>query len=113
MFLTKLRTARVLLLAAGGLTAGVGGYSSRVGAEEKPGLPQAEARHVPNWTPDVSRLPETAAKYYAAIKPRPEEQRWRRIPWLTDLSVAIRVAKEEHRPLLIWTSQQSHPLERC
>ena len=62
---------------------------------------------------DVSRLPRDAAQRYAAIKPRPEELKFRRIPWLTDLNKGIQVAKEEKRPLLIWTGQQSHPLERC
>jgi hypothetical protein len=62
---------------------------------------------------DVSRLPADAAKAYAAIKPRPEELKFRQIPWLTDLNKGIQVAKAERRPLLIWTGQQSHPLERC
>jgi len=62
---------------------------------------------------DVSRLPPDVARAYAAIKPRPEELKFRQIPWLTDLNKGIQVAKAERRPLLIWTGQQSHPLERC
>jgi len=62
---------------------------------------------------DVSRLPADVAKAHAAIKPRPEELKFRQIPWLLDLNQGIQVAKAEQRPLLIWTGQQSHPLERC
>ena len=52
-------------------------------------------------------------KAHAAIKPRAEELKFRQIPWLLDLNQGIQVAKAEQRPLLIWTGQQSHPLERC
>jgi len=67
----------------------------------------------PAFKDDVSRLPPDVGKAYAAIKPRPEELKFRQIPWLIDLNKAIQVAKTEQRPLLIWTGQQSHPLERC
>ena len=66
-----------------------------------------------SYTEDLSRLSKDAAQRYAAIKPRPDELKFRQIPWLTDLNKGIQVAKEEKRPLLIWTGQQSHPLERC
>jgi hypothetical protein len=64
------------------------------------------------WEPDVARLPENVAKLYGVVKPRPEEVKWRKIPWLVDLNEGIRIAKDEKRPLLIYVSQQSHPLER-
>jgi hypothetical protein len=62
---------------------------------------------------DVSRLPSGVAHAYAVIKPRAEELKFREIPWLIDLNKGIELARVEGRPLLIWTGQQSHPLERC
>ena len=61
---------------------------------------------------DVSRLPREAAQLYADTKLFPREPKWQRIPWLLDLSEGIRLAKEEERPLLLWTSGDD-PLERC
>jgi hypothetical protein len=62
---------------------------------------------------DVSRLPSGVAAAYEAIRPSPEELKFRQIPWLIDLNKGIQLAKAEQRPILIWTGQQSHPLERC
>jgi hypothetical protein len=52
------------------------------------------------------------AHRYVAIKPRPEELKWRKVPWLIDLKQGIQLAKKESRPLLIWVSGDD-PLERC
>src|SRR5687767_1910373 len=50
-------------------------------------------------------LPAEAGRMYAAIKKvRPGELKWQKIPWLTDLSEAIRVAEAEKRPLLLFVS---------
>jgi hypothetical protein len=95
MSLTKLPKSRLFLLAAA-FAAGAGPIEAG-----------------PEFKSDVSRLTGDAAKFHAALRPRPEDMKWRQIPWLTDLGAGIRMAKEEGRPLLIWTSQQSHPLERC
>ncbi len=46
------------------------------------------------------------------IRPPAELVKWQRIPWLTDLSEAVRTARAEKRPLLIWASGDD-PLERC
>jgi hypothetical protein len=97
----------LLVGAGGGLSA------ARSAADEPPAAREPGGHRLPTYKQDVSRLSEGAAKRYAAIKPRPEEVKWRQIPWLTDLNKAIQVAKEEKRPLLMWTGQQSHPLERC
>jgi hypothetical protein len=48
----------------------------------------------------------------ANIRPTAEESGWRRIPWLTDLAEAQRVAREEHRPIFLFASAFD-PLERC
>ena len=61
---------------------------------------------------DVSRLPRPAAELYRDTTLFPREPKWQRIPWLIDLDQAIRLAREEKRPLLIWTSGDD-PLERC
>jgi hypothetical protein len=61
---------------------------------------------------DVSRLPRDAAQLYTDTKLFPREPKWQRIPWLPDLNEGMRLAKEEKRPLLLWTSGDD-PLERC
>jgi hypothetical protein len=61
---------------------------------------------------DVARLPAAARQLYADTTLFPREARYERIPWLLDLEEGIRVAKEEKRPVLIWTSGDD-PLERC
>jgi hypothetical protein len=48
----------------------------------------------------------------ALLKPTPEESRWQRIPWLTDLAEAQRVAQEERRPIFLFASGYD-PLQRC
>jgi hypothetical protein len=47
-----------------------------------------------------------------AIKPRPDEVRWLQIPWMLDLTAAVKASRDENRPLLIWASGDE-PLERC
>ena len=61
---------------------------------------------------DVSRLPAAAAQLYAGTTLFPREMKYRQIPWLLDLDQAVRLAKQEKRPVVIWTSGDD-PLERC
>jgi hypothetical protein len=62
---------------------------------------------------DVARLPGAAAQRYADTTLFPQPTKWRdAIPWMLDLQAGIQQAKEEKRPLLIWTSGDD-PLERC
>jgi len=62
---------------------------------------------------DVARLPAATAKLYADTTLFPQPTKWRdAIPWLLDLQAGIALAREEKRPLLIWTSGDD-PLERC
>ena len=50
---------------------------------------------------------------YKYVKRRlPGELKWQQIPWLVDLPEAIRQAKAESRPILLWVSGDD-PLERC
>jgi len=48
----------------------------------------------------------------AIIKPRPDELKWQHIPWLTDVAEAVRLAKQEKRPIFLWATTDE-PLERC
>jgi hypothetical protein len=62
---------------------------------------------------DAVRWPSTAAGIYKYVKQRlPGELNWQRIPWLTDLPEAIRQARAENRPILLWVSGDD-PLDRC
>jgi hypothetical protein len=76
--------------------------AATVRADSRPGGPH----------PDVRRLPKEAAQLYADATLFPRPTKWLGIPWLLDLNEAIRVAKAEHRPVLIWVSGDD-PLERC
>jgi hypothetical protein len=69
-----------------------------------PGLPAADKADQ-DFAEQVYRRVEQ-------IKPPPEKRKWERIPWLTDLTEAVRVAKGEGRPVLLWGSDDP-PLLRC
>ncbi len=61
---------------------------------------------------DVNRLNAESAQLYADTTLFPREMKYQQIPWLLDLEKGIQLAKEEKRPVLIWTSGDD-PLERC
>ncbi len=61
---------------------------------------------------DPELLPTSSKRWYDLVKPTQRELKWRKIPWLTDLSEAVKTAKEEKRPLVIWTAGDE-PLDRC
>jgi hypothetical protein len=75
---------------------------------------QAEQKPLTYLIDDVSRLPSEAARMYAYVTRTfwPRELAYREIPWLVDLNDGMRVAREENRPLLLWTSGDE-PLDRC
>jgi hypothetical protein len=56
--------------------------------------------------------PAAAAIYRYVKAEKPGELNWQRTPWLSDLPEAIRQAKAEHRPLLLWITADE-PLDRC
>jgi hypothetical protein len=65
------------------------------------------------WDLGAGRLPADAARVYGFVKtPHPGELRWQQVPWLTDLREAVRRARAEGRPLLLFVSGDE-PLERC
>ena len=43
------------------------------------------------------------------IRPRPEEELWKKIPWETSLLEARRIAAGAGKPLFVW-SMDGHPL---
>jgi hypothetical protein len=62
---------------------------------------------------DVARLPASSGRLYADTTLFPQPTKWRdAIPWVLDLDAGIRLARDEKRPILIWTSGDD-PLERC
>jgi hypothetical protein len=95
-----------VVLASAATVAGVAGAAS---LQVPAGAPPAAAAPAP----DVSRLSAEAARMYAAVRtPRPGELGWQQIPWGVDLQEAIRVAREDRRPLLLFVSGDD-PLEKC
>src|SRR5262245_14749574 len=62
--------------------------------------------------PDVAHLPKAAVQLYADTTLFPRSTKWLSIPWLVDLNEAMRTAKDEGRPIVIWVSGDD-PLERC
>lgn len=47
-----------------------------------------------------------------ALRPRAAEERWKQIPWVSDVAEAVKAARREHRAILLWVSRDD-PLERC
>ena len=61
---------------------------------------------------DIDRLPGDKAAYYKAIVPADAEMKWKRVPWMTRLDEAMKVAATEKRPVCIWVVD-NEPLDRC
>jgi hypothetical protein len=64
------------------------------------------------WGADPQGADQALIRRATAIKPKPEELRWQQIPWVTDLSEGLRLAKTEERPIFLWVTGDD-PLERC
>jgi hypothetical protein len=47
---------------------------------------------------------EQAARLTALTRPQADESQWTKVPWLTNLDEARRLAIEKDRPLFIWRS---------
>jgi hypothetical protein len=63
--------------------------------------------------PEVAALLKKAAPY----RPATSELAWRQIPWHADPAAALKQARDEKRPLLVWLAggrdRDGTPLERC
>lgn len=53
--------------------------------------------------------PEQFKQLQTVIKPAPTEDRWAKIPWMTDLWEARRRAAAAGKPILVW-EMDGHPL---
>lgn len=64
--------------------------------------------NLPMTALDTRKLDSASLREVLAfLRPRPEELRWREIPWRTDLREACRLAVEEHKPIFLWTMNGS------
>lgn len=45
----------------------------------------------------------TMGEYLRATRPSADELRWREIPWQSDLREGVRLAKEQGKPVFLWT----------
>ena len=60
-----------------------------------------------------ARLSPRAVLMHKCVTERPPSSlKWLQIPWIADYPEAIRQAKAENRPLLLWVADED-PLERC
>ena len=53
----------------------------------------------------------------AAVRPHASGLRWQQIPWHVEAADALKQARDEGRPLLVWLAggrdRDGSPLERC
>jgi hypothetical protein len=74
---------------------------------------------LPAIAPAVEPIPERDAllKKAAPYRPGAHDLAWRQIPWHVDPAAALKQAKDEQRPLLVWLAggrdRDGTPLERC
>ena len=77
---------------------------------------QGPARDVLAQAPAEARQPSPRAaeltRLATVIKPSAEANKWQQIPWLRDVTEGRKLAKEEKRPLLLWTVF-GEPLDEC
>jgi len=52
------------------------------------------------------------ANLVSIIKPSAVANKWQQIPWLGDVNEGRKLAKEEKRPLFLWTVF-GEPLDEC
>src|SRR5262245_20492178 len=68
---------------------------------------QAPAEANPR-SPSAAELTQLAT----VIKPSDKANKWQQIPWLRDVTEGRKLAKEEKRPLFLWTVF-GEPLDEC
>jgi hypothetical protein len=68
----------------------------------------AAALAIWGWTGSVVAGPQITINQldglHRLIKPQPNESKWARIPWLTNLQEARKRSAAEDKPLLLWRS---------
>jgi hypothetical protein len=103
MFLTKLKTAAVVLPACLAFT-GMGFLMPQAPAEEPP---QAQAKAEPKAANQrvsdavIELTPAEFGRLHATLRPKAEEMRFGKVPWMFDLWEARKKAAAEGKPLLI------------
>ncbi len=121
MLIKKAQTAVMILLMGSMIVLGTTASTYRTLASDQGRATNAAGDRALDGLPpithvihDESRLPPDAARLYAYVsKPLwPAELAYREIPWLVDLNQGLQVARDEKRPLLLWTSGDD-PLDRC
>jgi hypothetical protein len=74
------------------------------------------ARHLPAQAPTEAKKPSwnpaELADLAAIIRPPAAANKWQQIPWLGDVNEGRKVAREEKRPLFLWTVF-GEPLDEC
>ena len=93
MLLTNFKVVVAPLLAVGVYAIGAGVLSPALQVTAQG--PAEAKKHFPT--------PAELGKLAAVIKPTAEANKWQQIPWLTDVTEGRRLAKEEKRPLFLWT----------
>jgi len=60
---------------------------------------------------------EDLLRQAAAVRPHASGFRWQQIPWHVEAADALKQARDENRPLLVWLAggrdRDGSPLERC
>jgi hypothetical protein len=103
-----LKTTAAILISLGAIgMRSAAAQSPGQSPRSRPTASRPEVTHVP------AGLPKTADLIYRHVKRQvPNELSWQQIPWAVDLAEAIRQARVEKRPILIWVAGDD-PLERC
>lgn len=77
---------------------------------------QGPARDVFAQAPAERRQPSPSAdeltRLATVIKPSSEANKWQQIPWLRDVTQGRKLARDEKRPLFLWTVF-GEPLDEC
>jgi hypothetical protein len=58
------------------------------------------------------RSPAELTELATIIKPSAAANKWQQVPWLGDVNEGRKLAKEEKRPLFLWTVF-GEPLDEC
>jgi hypothetical protein len=108
MFFKKLGVASIVLVGLAAVGTGTSfGQSTAVARRPAPGVPKSKAV----WVPE-GLSPEAVSIYKYVKKRVADEFKWQEIPWVVDLPEAIRQARIENRPVLLWVAG-AKPLGRC
>jgi hypothetical protein len=57
--------------------------------------------------------PERLEALQALVKPQPDESKWARVPWMTNLDEARRRSAAEDKPLFLWRAGGGDVLGRA